>query len=745
MNPWARLRLGAADSNDGGAAPKGPVKFGAVAGVFTPTLLTILGVIMYVRLPWVVGNAGLLGAWLIMALAIGITACTGLSLSSIATNTRIGAGGPYAIIHRSLGVEVGGSIGIPLYLTRPLGTAMYIFGFREGWQWVFPEHPAIAIDLAVFAVIFLLAYRGADLAFRVQYLIMGVVALSIASIVLSPTLSEGAQPITWWGGFEGFPEDGFAGVSPWLVFAIFFPATTGILAGANMSGELKDPRRAIPRGTIWALVVSSLIYFLIAWVASRVATPDQLRSDYNVLIDAALVPGLVLAGLLGATFSSALAGCVGGPRILMAMAQHRILPQSPWLSRLATDGEPRNAVLVTMGLTFAALMLRDLNAIAPLLTMFFLITYSVINVVLLLETSLGLVSFRPTLRMPAFVPLLGTVGGIFAMFIITPTFGLVSVSLVLAIYAWVLRLKLSKEGESVRSNIFVSIAEWAAAKVTELERTNVRAWKPQLLIPFRDPAEIRGEFPLIVDICKPEGSVKLLGLTTDPTEADMLARVDRLASAFRRKGVFATKTVVEAESYPQGVSTGLQALQGAFFKPNILLLNTSEDAATRHELRVLLAQARKTGVGGMVLSRHRKAGLGVNSAIQVWVRDPPVRDLESAFASNNLNLCLLMGFRLAQAWDADLTLISVVGDESQSAPAEAFLRELAEVARLPRRTAFLTPVGRFPEVISKAPPSDLGIFGISADPDFDLLERVTVLSRSSCLFVADSGRESARA
>ncbi|MBT8335050.1 MAG: Na-K-Cl cotransporter, partial [Gemmatimonadetes bacterium] len=107
---------------------------------------------MYVRLPWVVGNAGLLGAWLIMALAIGITACTGLSLSSIATNTRIGAGGPYAIVHRSLGVEVGGSIGIPLYLTRPLGTAMYIFGFREGWQWIFPQHPSIAIDLAVFAV-----------------------------------------------------------------------------------------------------------------------------------------------------------------------------------------------------------------------------------------------------------------------------------------------------------------------------------------------------------------------------------------------------------------------------------------------------------------------------------------------------------------------------------------------------------------------------------------------------------------
>lgn len=108
-------------------------KFGTFTGVFTPTLLTILGVILYVRLGWVVGNAGLLGAWLVMLVALGITVCTGLSLSSIATNTRLGTGGPYAIISSALGIEVGGSIGVPLYLSRPLGIAMYVFGFREGW------------------------------------------------------------------------------------------------------------------------------------------------------------------------------------------------------------------------------------------------------------------------------------------------------------------------------------------------------------------------------------------------------------------------------------------------------------------------------------------------------------------------------------------------------------------------------------------------------------------------------------
>ena len=210
-------------------APQITRKIGTFTGVFTPTLLTILGVIMYVRLPWVVGNAGLMGAWLLMGLAMGITACTGLSLSSIATNTRIGSGGPYAIIQKSLGYEIGGSVGVPLYLTRPLGTAMYIFGFREGWLWVFPDHWPMLIDLSVFVVIFVLAYIGADIAFRVQFGIMAVIVASLASILASPELANSEVEVTWFGSYPGFPEDGFGGVSLWVVFAVFFPATTADL------------------------------------------------------------------------------------------------------------------------------------------------------------------------------------------------------------------------------------------------------------------------------------------------------------------------------------------------------------------------------------------------------------------------------------------------------------------------------------------------------------------------------------
>ncbi len=336
-------------------AERSRTKFGTFGGVFTPTLLTILGVIMYLREGWVVGNAGLVGAWGIIMLAILITAFTGLSMSSITTNIRIGAGGAFSIISQSLGLEIGGSIGIPLYLAQALAVAMYIFGFREGWQRIFPDHPALLIDFATFFVLFVIAYLSANLAFRIQYLIMAIIALSLVSIL--GTVFTGAlqyQP-TLFGSYPGAYETGFSGTNFWLVFAVFFPAATGIMAGANMSGELKNPRRSIPIGTLSAIAISSVIYLGLSVWLSMVATPEELVTNYTIMIDRALIPVLVLAGLLGATFSSGLSSLVGAPRILQALSIHRILPGSSIFSRLSPSGEPRNALLLSSGIIVIAL------------------------------------------------------------------------------------------------------------------------------------------------------------------------------------------------------------------------------------------------------------------------------------------------------------------------------------------------------------------------------------------------------
>jgi solute carrier family 12 (sodium/potassium/chloride transporter), member 2 len=693
-----------------------------------------------------VGNAGLLGAWLIMLVALGITVCTGLSLSSIATNTRLGTGGPYAIISSALGLEVGGSIGVPLYLSRPLGIAMYVFGFREGWLWIFPHHDPFLIDMATFFVLFFLSYLSSTLAFRVQYAIMAVIVASLVSILLSPVTLEPQVDITWFGDYPGFPERGFQGADFWVVFAIFFPATTGILAGANMSGDLSDSRRAIPIGTLAAIAVSSLIYLLLAFWVARAAPMEELAGNYNIIIDLALWPPVVIAGLLGATFSSALASAVGGPRILLAMAQHRSMPASDWLSKTSSNGEPRNAVVVTALLSFLCLLSRDLNAIAPLVTMFFLITYFMINVVLLIENSLGLVSFRPSLRVPTFVPFLGAIGSLLTMFIVNTWFSLLAVCITVGVYVWMLSRSLERGRDDVRSGIFGAIAEWSASRVVLLGNMSLRAWKPRILVPFEDSVQIRGSIGPLLDLTLPEGSVKLLAIATKRTVDELKKDVGELSASITKQGVFSDGSIVEASGFSEGCIIGLQALQSAFFRPNMLFLRLPAEAERFRDYGKVMVQAHQTGVGVVMLAIHRKSVLGAKGVVNVWIRpDRSGWSVEKAFANNNLDLMLLTAYRLQRHWKAELNVITVVSEDSgDKAAADQFLFEVCEEARLPKGTQRHVLVGPFAEAVELAPKADINITGLQPDPDFDFMVKVVDLTCSSCLFVADSGRESAR-
>jgi solute carrier family 12 sodium/potassium/chloride transporter 2 len=281
-------------------------------GVFTPTILTILGAIMYLRLGWVVGNAGLVGAILVVLLACSITLATGLSLASIATNTRLDAGGPYAIISRAMGLETGGSIGLPLFLSQTLAVSMYIFAFREGWLYLFPEHSALAIDLVTFVAVATVAYISAGLAFRIQFLVLALMGLSLLAVAFSNVNWQPGSEIALWGEFPGSIDNNFSGTTFWGVFAVFFPATTGIMAGANMSGELRDSRRSIPAGALSAIALSTIIYLLLCFWLARAGSATELVNNYTIMTDRVEWGWTILAGLLGATFSQAISSLVGG-------------------------------------------------------------------------------------------------------------------------------------------------------------------------------------------------------------------------------------------------------------------------------------------------------------------------------------------------------------------------------------------------------------------------------------------------
>ena len=718
-------------------------KFGTFGGVFTPTLLTILGVIMYLRLGWVVGNAGLLGAWLIIIISFLITLCTALSMSAITTNIRIGAGGAYAIVSQALGLEVGGSLGIPRYISQGLAVTMYIFGFREGWLGIFPDHNAFLVDVTVFALLLSIAYISANLAIKAQFIIMVIIVLSLISIVVAAydgSMTIPTSEALSWGSFKGSPENGFSGSNFWIVFAVFFPAATGIMAGANMSGELKDPKRSIPTGTLWAIGVSFIIYMVLAFWISRSATEAELVNNYYIMVEKAYFGPAIIAGILGATFSSALASIVGSSRILFAMGEHKVLPFSDFLAGQSNNGQPRNAMLVTGILIFATLLLRNLNAVAPLVTLFFLITYAMINIVVIIEQNLGLISYRPVFKIHRWVPWFGLVSSVFAMFIINPTVSLVSIMIVLMVYWYLSRQNLETPFEDVRSGLFVSFAEWAAKHTWGMKKMQQRAWKANLMVPVRDVNGLKGTFEFLRNIAKPKGSIKLLGIEPFSEASTLAEELEAISASFRLKEVFSSSSVIHTEEFAKGINYGSQALQGAFFRPNIVFLNLQDHDDYETELRPVMKESIRLEIGVLLYLSHPTALLGQRNTINVWVSDRQT-NWDLGWDIGNLDLSILVAYKLKMNWGARIRLITVISDPNEEDNAKEFLSLLINLARLPE-TLTEVHIGDFNSIIRNAPSADLNIFGMDEDLKFEFVKEMSAKTKSTCLFVKDSGHES---
>jgi amino acid transporter len=660
-------------------------------------------------------------------------------MSSITTNNKIGAGGAYAIISQALGLEVGGSLGIPRYISQGLAVTMYIFGFREGWLSIFPDHPAFLVDLIVFIVLYAIAYKSADLAIKTQYIIMGVIVLSLVSIALAAYYYDflySSEEAIKWGTFKGV--EGSTSEEFWLVFAVFFPAATGIMAGANMSGELVDPRKSIPAGTLWAIAVSFVIYMVLAYWIGRAATEEELISNYNVMIEKSFLPPLVIAGVLGATFSSALASIVGSSRILFAMGQHRVLPKGEWLEYQNRIGQPRNAMIVTGVLIFATMLLRDLNAIAPLVTMFFLITYAMLNVVVIIEQQLGLISFRPQFVIHKFVPWIGLIGSLLAMFIINPTISLVSWALMFFVYNILSRRHLETQFEDVRSGLFSSFAEWAAKRTADTAFKEERSWKPNLLVPTTDVSIVQGSYSIIRDIAYPKGSAVLMGIGKNKHKVDRM-KLDQITTSFKKDDVFSSTIVMKTENFGEGVNFGNQALKGAFFRPNIVFLSSVEKESAMQEYSKIIEEAKALEIGVILYVQHDRAKLGRQQYINVWIRS---RGPEWNIYDGELNpnLALLIAYKLKKNWNATIRLLTVIQEDEEYEKATKFMQDLIDLARLPINE-ILVLKGKLEEQYAKAPMSDINIFGISPNIESEDYKALSHEVNTSCLFIMNSGHE----
>ncbi len=547
---------------------------GTFGGVFTPSILTILGIILFLRLGYVVGNAGLGRALFIIGLANAISVLTSVSLSAIATNLKVKVGGPYYIISRTLGAEFGGSIGIVLFLAQSISIGFYCIGFGEAVGGIFPESPKalpqIIAGLAIL-LLFVFAWLGADWGTRFQYVVMGLLSAALVSFFLGGLAKwDSALLARNWAA----PA---SGTGSWLLFAIFFPAVTGFTQGVSMSGDLKDASKSLPLGTFLAVGLSIIIYFGAAIVFSATLPGSVLSNNYGAMKKVAIFGFLINAGVIAATLSSAMASFLGAPRILQSLAGDRIFPfLLPFAKGSGPTRNPRRGVLFSAGIAFATIGLGKLNLIAPVVSMFFLLSYGLLNYATHYEARASSPSFRPTFRwFDARLSLLGWLACLGAMLAINVAAGAMAIAILFAIYQYLKRTAgPARWADSRRSHHLQRVRENLLAAVAEPEHP--RDWRPQLLA-FSNHAHRRGRllrfaswleggsgFTTVVRILEGEG-VKMLRLKSE-AEAELQQGIAEL-------DLKAFPLVVVASDLDDGIHTLVQTYGIGPLRANTILLN----------------------------------------------------------------------------------------------------------------------------------------------------------------------------
>ena len=652
------------------AASRGLSTFG---GVFTPSILTILGVIMYLRFGWVLGHVGLWQTLAIVTISTSITFLTGLSISAIATDQVVKAGGAYYMISRSLGIETGGAVGIPLYFAQAFSVALYTLGFAESLVQVFPGFNLTIIALITTILVTILALQSAEIAIKAQYFIMAAIVLSLVSLVFGHGIEPGSVPPAEAPGSVGF----------WAVLAVFFPAVTGIMSGVNMSGDLKDPQKSIPVGTLAAVGVGYLIYMTIPLILSQRVDAETLVADPLVMRRIAFWGDAILLGVWGATLSSAIGSILGAPRVLQALARDGILPKKlKWLGRgHGTGDEPRLGTLFTLGIALAAVSVGDLNLIAPVLTMFFLTTYMVLNVSAGVETFLQSPSFRPTFKMHWSLSLLGALGCVAIMFLINAIATVLAAIIVLGIYLWLERREIQGAWGDVRNGLWMTLVRTG---LLQMETTpDAKNWRPHLLVFSGAPTKRPHLTDLAVDLTHNRGLITVSSVL--PSGSRSADQKDTLSSTIQeyleKRGIQAFVRLVTAPEPFAGMEKLVEAYGIGPLVPNTVLVGDTEESSSQDRFCQLISTCHSAKRNVLILRTQPETYPPLIRSFQKRRRI----DVWWGGLQANGGLMLILAYLLRTSWrwrDAEVCLNLVVPTAAAQAAAEQNLDQLVKSLRI---------------------------------------------------------------
>lgn len=633
-------------------------KFGAFAGVFTPSILTILGVIMYMRLGWVVGEAGLIGAIAIIVIAHVISISTGLSISAIATDKKIKTGGIYYMLSRSLGLPMGGAIGLSLVVGTALSISLYIVGFSESFLAIESIRNFFGLGISindfrilgsiVLLVLVAIAFISTSLAIKTQYLVLGAIVLSLISIFVGFFINQQYAPdqVLLFPVHDGLRLE--------YIFAIYFPAVTGFTAGVAMSGDLKDPKKDIPVGTLFAIITGFVIYILLAVGFAFFVNRDMLIKDNNFLMQVAWFPPFVIAGIWGATISSALGGILGAPRILQAISKDRIVPKI-LAKGYGENNEPRNALILIFLIAEGGILIGDLNIIAGVVSMFFLASYGFINISYSLEKWAS-TDFRPSFKIPIYIGIIGFVASFIVMFKIDMISMIFAFLLIGAIYIFLRHKDFKNDFGDVWQSVWSSIIRKALKKLEsgDIEKRN---WRPNIIL-FSGGTNSR---PHLIRLGKAllgkQGILSNFDLTEKKSADTLFPKSKQIQTKIDNSedGIFTRKQ--DCRDIYEGIETISSTYGFTGVEPNTVLMGWGRQSKDPKRFAGMVETLNKLDHSILMVDYDEKVGFGKMKLIDIWWR--------GAGNNGNLALTLVRFLIMSDDWINAKVRLLVVNPENE--------------------------------------------------------------------------------
>lgn len=623
-------------------------KFGT-APVFFTAISTILGAILFLRFGFAVGTLGFWGVILIILLGHLVTIPTALAISEIATNKRVEGGGEYFIISRSFGLNIGATIGITLYLSQAISVAFYVIAFTEAFDYlfrylydeagIFLPRQAISIP-AMLLLSMLIIKKGANLGVKALYVVVAILVLTLI-LFFTGTTGYGQSSDFQLANAEMRNMDQF-----FMVFAIIFPAFTGMTAGVGLSGDLKSPSRSIPIGTIAATICGMIIYFFIAWKLAGSTSVHDLVSDQMVMGKVAIAGFIVIPlGLAASTISSALGSVMVAPRTLQALARDKSFPIAKinqWFARERPgDKEPVNASIITCAIAMGFVALGDVNAVAMIISMFFMVTYGSLCLISFLNHFGSSPAYRPNFKSRWYISLAGFLAAVWIMFKINTPYAITAILIMLLLNLYVNAYHKSRKGMvSIFANSIFQLNRNLQIYLQRRSNSSIFAeWRPSAICISKASFQRQNAFKLLNWLAYRYGFGTYLhrieGYFSKTTHQQAQEELKRLMKIMEKEKNHVYLDTIISPSYTSAIAQAIQTPGIAGMENNMVIFEFDKEKPD--ELPHIIDNFNLVSAGNFdicILGCSRRS-VNYNNGIHVWIR---------SLDNDNANLMILLSF-----------------------------------------------------------------------------------------------------